>query len=278
MKINSEKYLKTGVFTTAYYESGTGDETIILIHGGGAGADSYGNWRASFDLFATSANVIAMDMVGFGKSDCPDPAEFSYTQQARNEQAIAFIEALAKGPVHIIGNSMGGATALGVVMKRPDLVKSMVLMGSAGLNHKVNPALQNVIHYDFTVEGMRKIIKALGNANFKIPEDLIFYRHALSNQPATKKAYQSTMGWVRDQSGLHYEESEIAAIKTRTLVVNGKDDAAIPMREAFRFLELLEESTGYYLPHCGHWAMMEHPELFTRITLDFILLDKWNHN
>ncbi len=63
MKINSEKYLKTGVFTTAYYESGTGDETIILIHGGGAGADSYGNWRASFDLFATSANVIAMDMV-----------------------------------------------------------------------------------------------------------------------------------------------------------------------------------------------------------------------
>lgn len=278
MKVNSEKYLKTGVFTTAYYESGTGDETIILIHGGGAGADSYGNWRASFDLFATSANVIAMDMVGFGKSDCPDPAEFSYTQQARNEQTIAFIEALAKGPVHIIGNSMGGATALGVAMKRPDLVKSMVLMGSAGLNHKVNSALQNVIHYDFTVEGMRKIIKALGNANFKIPEDLIFYRHALSNQPATKKAYQSTMGWVRDQSGLHYEESEIAAIKTRTLVVNGKDDAAIPMQEAFRFLELLEESTGYFLPHCGHWAMMEHPELFTRIALDFILLDKWNHN
>lgn len=274
MEINSQKYLQTGTFKTAYYEGGSGDETIILIHGGGAGADSYGNWRTSFDLFTAHAHTIAIDMVGFGKSDCPDPSEFSYTQEARNDQAINFIESLGKGSVHIIGNSMGGATALGVAMKRPDLVKSILLMGSAGLNRTVNPALQQVVNYDFTLEGMRQIIKALGNPDLKMPEDLILYRYALSNEPAVKKAYQSIMGWVRDQGGLHYKESEISAIRTRTLVVNGKDDHAIPMQESFRFLELIKNSTGYFLPHCGHWAMMEYPEIFSRLALDFILLDQ----
>ncbi|MCU4347718.1 alpha/beta hydrolase [Acinetobacter lactucae] len=273
MEINSQKYIQTGTFKTAYYQGGSGLETVLLIHGGGAGADSYGNWRTSFDLFTKRAHIVAMDMVGFGKSDCPDPEEFSYTQEARNEQAIAFIEGLGKGPVHIIGNSMGGATALGVARLRPDLVKSIILMGSAGLNHSVNPALKQVVHYDFTVDGMRGIIKALGNPDLKMPEDLILYRHALSNEPAVKKAYQATMGWVAAQGGLHYEESQISVVKTRALVVQGKEDQAIPMAEGFRFLELLENSSGYFIPHCGHWAMMEYPELFSRIALDFVLLD-----
>lgn len=271
---NSEKYLQTGNFKTAYYECGEGDETIILIHGGGAGADSYGNWNSSFPHFSKRAHIIGMDLVGFGKSDCPDPSEFEYTQEARNEQTIAFIEALGKGPVHIVGNSMGGATALGVAMKRPDLLKSIVLMGSAGLNRKVNAALKNIVHYDFTVEGMRNIIKGFGNPNFHMPEELILYRHERSNLPHIKKSYQAIMGWVRDQQGLHYKEEDIAKVKTRALVVNGKDDTAIPMQEGFRLLELLENSTGAFLPHCGHWAMMEYPELFSRLALDFILLDK----
>jgi pimeloyl-ACP methyl ester carboxylesterase len=83
------------------------------------------------------------------------------------------------------------------------------------------------------------------------------------------------MGWIKEQGGLHYEESEIAAVKTRTLVFAGKDDLVIPMREAFRFLELMENSRGYFLPNCCHWPMIEYPELFVNLTLDFLL--KKNH-
>lgn len=271
MQLNSQKYVQTGEFKTAYYEGGQGNETVLLIHGGGAGADAYGNWRTCFPIFSEETKVFAIDMVGFGNSDAPNADQFEYTQQARIKQVIDFIEAMNLQSLNIVGNSMGGATGLGVAMQRPELIKSLTLMGSAGLNRQVNTALGKVVNYDFTLDGMRKIVEALGNPDMNMPEDLISYRHQLSNKPDVKQAYQATMGWIKSQGGLHYTDEEIAAVKNRTLVFNGKDDKVIPMQEGFHFLELLENSTGYFLPHCGHWAMMEYPELFSKVTLDFIL-------
>lgn len=273
MKLHEHKQVQTGPFKTGYYEGGSG-ETVVLIHGGGAGADSYGNWKNCFSLFAERARVLAMDMVGFGVSDAPAPAGFDYTQQARTEQAIAFIEAVGQGPVHLVGNSMGGCTGLGVAMARPDLVRSLVLMGSAGLNHELNAALAPVVNYDFTLEGMRRIVGVLANPAMEMSEELLRYRYELSMQPDKKDAYRATMGWVKAQGGLHYEERQIAAVKSRTLVFAGKDDLVIPLKENVRFLELLENSTGYFIPHCRHWAMMEYPEVFSRVTLDFMLLER----
>ncbi|WP_454916221.1 alpha/beta fold hydrolase [Xanthobacter sediminis] len=262
------KFVKTGPFNTHYFEAGTG-EHVLLIHGGGAGADSWGNWKICFPMFAERMHVIAMDMVGFGRSDAPDPSTFAYTQEARNDQAIAFIEALGCGPLHIVGNSMGGATALGVAMKRPDLVRSIVLMGSGGLNRELNTALAPVVNYDYTLDGMRKIVAVLANSSLQMSEELLRYRYELSIQEERKAAYLATMGWVKQNGGLHYDEKDIAAVKTRCLVFAGKDDLVIPMKENVRFLELLEESTGYFIPHCRHWAMMEYPELFTNVVITY---------
>ncbi|ACK50424.1 alpha/beta hydrolase fold protein [Methylocella silvestris BL2] len=269
LRMYESKFIKTGAFTTHYFEAGSGDP-VLLIHGGGAGADSWGNWAVCFPMFAERMRVIAMDMVGFGRSDAPDPSLFSYTQDARNDQAIAFIEALGCESIHIVGNSMGGATALGVAMKRPDLVRSIVLMGSGGLNHELSAALAPVVNYDDTFEGMRKIVAVLANPDLEMPEELLRYRYELSIDPARKAAYKATMGWVKQRGGLHYEEREVAAVKTRCLVFAGKDDLVIPMKENVRFLELLENSTGYFLPHCRHWAMMEYPEIFTNVVIYFL--------
>ena len=269
MKESSRQFVKTGTFNTSYFEAGHG-APVLLIHGGGAGADSFGNWKVCFPLFANRMHTYAMDMVGFGQSDAPDPAQFSYTQEARNDQAIAFIEAIGCGPIDIVGNSMGGATALGVAMKRPDLVKSIVLMGSGGLNTSMNAALEPVIHYDYTLDGMRKIVAVLANPKLEMSEELLQYRYQLSIDKGRMASYRATMQWVRDNGGLRYEESAIAAVKTRCLVFAGKDDLVVPLKENVRFLELLENSTGYFLPHCRHWAMMEYPELFAKVVMDFL--------
>lgn len=264
-----KNFVETNGFKTHYLSAGSG-EPLILIHGGGAGADSYGNWRECIPLFAEHMAVYAPDMVGFGHSDCPDPASFTYDADARIDQMIAFIETLNLGPCHIVGNSMGGATALGVGMKRPDLVKNLVLMGSAGLNREVNAALKPVLNYDFTLEGMRRVIEALANPHYIPSEEQLRYRYELSVKPEVKRSYSAIMAWVKEQGGLHFPEEDIAKVKNRTLVFNGKDDLVIPMREAYRFLELLDNSHGYFLPNCRHWAMIEYPQVFTRVTLEFL--------
>lgn len=269
----ADKFATTGNFRTHYIEAGSG-EPLLLIHGGGAGADARGNWRGSMKLFADAGfHAIAYDMVGFGLSDAPDPERFTYSQNARIEQLIALIEALQFKRVSIVGNSMGGATALGVAMRRPELLKKLVLMGSAGLSHDTgapHTALSAIMNYDFTVAGMERVVEALTHPGFPRSPELIAHRYALSINPAVRKAYQAIMAWVKQNGGLFYPDSDIAAVKVETLVVNGKDDRVVPITAGYRFLELLENSSGYFIPHCGHWAMIEHPQLFAEIATQFL--------
>src|SRR3546814_8637997 len=59
-------------------------------------------------------------MLGFGDTAKPN-GDFVYSQRARTNHLIAALDALDLGPAVLVGNSMGGATAIGVAVDRPDL-------------------------------------------------------------------------------------------------------------------------------------------------------------
>ena len=263
------RFVNVGGIETHYLDVGTGPP-VILIHGGGAGADAIGNWYSCIPRLAEDFRVIVLDMVGFGRTGKPDPADFTYSQDARNDHLIGFIEALDIAGTSVIGNSMGGATATGACVKRPGLIGRLVLMGSAGLSRQTRPALRPLANYDFTREGMVEIVRLLAHESFVIDEDLIDYRHRLSVEPDTRAGYSATMAWIKEQGGLYYEEDFIRQVGVPTLVVGGKNDLVVPLELAFRFLELIDNSWGYFLPNCGHWAMLEHPDDFAAQTARFL--------
>ena len=254
---------------THYYKAGAG-EALILLHGGGAGADSFGNWRGCLTRFAEHYHVYAVDMIGFGCTDKPDPEHYSYTQQARNQHIIAVIETLGLASVNLIGNSMGGCTSMGVAIERPDLVNKLVLMGSAGVRAPITDELKSIMNYDYTTDGMVRIVRGLTNPEFRFDEELVNYRHSLSIQDDTRQAYNAVMGWIREQGGLYYEEDYIARVTQETLVVNGKLDKVVPLSSAYKLLELINNSWGYIIPGCGHWAMIEKPAQFIAASLSFL--------
>jgi pimeloyl-ACP methyl ester carboxylesterase len=265
------RFLDVDDINTHYLATG-GGSPLVLVHGGGPGADARGNWQDCIPLFADNFEVFAVDMVGFGKTDKPDPDEYAYTKESRSRHLAAFIEALDKGPVSIIGNSMGGAAALGVSMERPELIRRLVLMGSAGIavNNPDPAPMKALAAYDYTLDGMRRMMRVLAGPDYEVDENLASYRHELSLDPATKSAMTAIITDAR-QGGLTYEDDAIRQIKTPTLVVGGKEDQiAIPARN-YRFLELLDNSWGFILPHCGHWVMMERPREFAAVTKDFLL-------
>lgn len=264
-----KKFIDAGGINTCYIEAGSGDP-LILIHGGGAGANSYGNWYGCMELFAKNFRVIAIDMLGFGLTDSPDPASFEYTHKTRYDHVAAFIRAMGFDKVTLVGNSMGGATSLGVAVEYPQLVDKLVLMGAAGVRTPITEALTPVLGYDYTKEGMIKLIDVLTNDDFEITQEMIDYRHANSVDPGNKVSYAATMGWVKEQGGLFYEEDFISRVTQNTLVVNGKNDLVVPLSCAYRFLELIDNSWGYIVPHCGHWTMIEHPVDFTEAVINFI--------
>lgn len=267
--VAQSKFVDAAGVRTHYYESGTG-EALLLLHGGGAGADAYGNWRMCLDTFASEFNVFAIDMLGFGYTDKPDPSAYTYSQSGRNEHIIAVIEALGLESVNLVGNSMGGGTSMGVAIERPDLVSRLVLMGSAGVRHPINEEILSILNYDYTQDGMRRIVKGLTNPNFEVDEEMISYRHALSIRDDTRIAYDAIMGWIRDNGGLWYEDDYMHRVSQRTLVVNGKLDRVAPVTCAYRLLELIADSWGYIIPDCGHWAMIERPREFTSAVMHFL--------
>jgi pimeloyl-ACP methyl ester carboxylesterase len=261
----ASRFITAAGLKTHYVERGAGP-TLVLVHGGGAGADAWGNWRGCIAPYAECFRVIAVDMPGFGRTAKPAPETYEYSQANRNVHLVAFIEALGAGPVNLIGNSMGGATSLGVAMARPDLVRKLVLMGSAGLDI-ANPDPEfrkSLTGYDFTLEGMRKVMATLTGPGYSIDEDLLRYRYELT-LPVDARA---AIGGLRG-APLTYERGEIAKVKTPTLVVGGKEDKIAVLARTYGFLELLENSWGFVLPHCGHWAMMEAPSEFVAVTSAF---------
>jgi 2-hydroxy-6-oxo-6-(2'-aminophenyl)hexa-2,4-dienoate hydrolase len=265
-------FVEVGAIRTHYVAAGDpAAPALVLLHGGGAGADSVGNWRQAMPLLARDFRVLAMDLVGFGQTGKPDPAKYAYSQQDRNAHLAEFLLALDLAPAILVGNSMGGATALGVAMERPQLVRALVLMGSAGLNARISESLKPIVYYDFTRAGMERLVAALTAPGFKADDELVRRRYELSVEPDTRRAYQATMEWIHAQGGLFYPEDALRTVSAPTLVVNGKEDQVVPLANAFRLLELLRNSWGYILPHCGHWAMIEAPEDFAGATRSFVL-------
>lgn len=257
---------------THYVEAGARNAPpLVLLHGGGAGADSIGNWRYALPLLACDFRVIALDLVGFGRTDKPDPAGYAYSQHERNAHLAEFLTALGLSPAILVGNSMGGATALGVAMEQPELVRALVLMGSAGLNSEISESLKPIVHYDFTPAGMHRLVAALTGPAFRPDDELVLRRYELSIEPGARRAYEAIMEWIRAQGGLFYPEDALRSVTASTLVINGKEDRVVPLDKAFRMLELLPNAWGYIVPHCGHWAMIEAPEDFAAATRSFVL-------
>src|SRR3546814_9651250 len=106
----------------------------------------------------------------------------------------------------VVGDSMGGATASGVAVDRPDLVRRLVLMGSAGLVSRIDPALAPILNYDFTREGMVRLVEALTHDGFEIRDEMIDYRMKYAVRDDVRAAYSATMEWVMSSGGLAWDE------------------------------------------------------------------------
>ena len=268
------RFLDAGGIRTHYIEQGSG-QPLVLIHGGGAGADGRSNYSDCLALYAERGyRAIAFDMLGFGGTDKPDPGNFEYTQSARTRHAIAFIEALDLGPVCLIGNSMGGTTSAGVAIERPDLLQSLVLMGAA-VNMTAQDIADNrdnlgaVLAYDGSREGMRKIITHL-TYDYEPTDAVIDYRYQASIRPDQQATYKATMAWV-GKNGLHHSDADLAGLQVPVLVVAGKNDVMVPVEYGLEALRTIPQAFGYVVPNCGHWVMIEYPELFVEATDSFFL-------
>jgi pimeloyl-ACP methyl ester carboxylesterase len=102
-------------------------EPALFVHGLGGNAT---NWTDLMALLRDQVDGVAVDLPGFGWSPPPRDGDYGLARSAESLAGLA--EARFDGrPVHLFGNSMGGAIAVQLAARRPDLVRTLTLVSPA---------------------------------------------------------------------------------------------------------------------------------------------------
>jgi pyruvate dehydrogenase E2 component (dihydrolipoamide acetyltransferase) len=227
-----------------YAKRGSGDETIILIHGFGGDLD---NWLFNIDALAESATVYALDLPGHGQSvkaiADPSLAVLAMT-------VVSFMNAMDIKSAHLVGHSLGGAIAMEIAREAKDRVKSLTLISSAGLGPDINIDYIN----GFITASSRRDLKPVVEQLFANPslvtrqliDDLLKYKRLDGVDQALRSLAASVFPEGRQQAKLG--TSGIPA-----LVVWGKEDRIIPSSHAAAATGAKTEVIGA----AGHMVQME---------------------
>ncbi|MGO7133564.1 alpha/beta fold hydrolase [Rhizobium leguminosarum] len=133
-KVQSKFTVADG-YQTHYLESGSArNPPLVLVHGGnfqvGLGTD---RWFPNMVPLGRKFHVFAADELGCGQTDAPRAIDDIGDVRVRADHVIAFIDALGLGPVNLVGQSQASWIVAYIALRRPDLVRDMVLVDTASL-------------------------------------------------------------------------------------------------------------------------------------------------
>jgi pimeloyl-ACP methyl ester carboxylesterase len=284
--------LTLGVRTPAPLpEPGPGEaaprESALYVHGLGG---SSRNWSALMPLLADRLDGEALDLPGFGEAPPPDDGSYSVAAQAR--AVIRYLDATGRGPVHLVGNSMGGAAATRVAAARPDLVRTLTLISPALPELRPQPtavptallALPGVgrlffrLTRDWTPEQRTRAVLGLcyGDLRNVTPDgfrDAVEeYTRRLELPYFREVMERSTRGLVNAYTlgGQHNLWRQAERVLAPTLLVYGGRDQLVSYRMARRAAAAFRGARLMTLPEAGHVAMMEYPRTVARAIRELI--------
>ncbi len=257
-----------------YKEAGTGEETVIMLHGGGPGAAGWSNFSRNIDAFSKKYRTILLDCPGFNKSDA------TVTDLARdvlNARAIkGLMDELNIEKAHLIGNSMGGASALSFSLEFPERLDKMVLMGAGGGGQSMfSPMplegikLLVALYQNPSLEALKRMINVFVYDPSGMSDELIQGRFEnMMRKPEHLENFMKSFA----QSNLIVTDftPHLQDVKAETFIVWGRDDRFCPLDHGLKFLWGIPNADLHILSKCGHWAQWEHAEKFNALTLEFL--------
>ncbi|MBQ0885140.1 alpha/beta hydrolase [Streptomyces sp. RM72] len=259
----------------------------LYVHGLGGSSQ---NWSALMPLLDGVVRSEAVDLPGFGDSPPPDDGDYSITGHAR--AVVRYLDASGRGPVHLFGNSLGGAVVTRVAAVRPDLVRTLTLVSPALPEIRVQRtalptgllALPGVVRLfnrltrEWTAEQRVRGVTALcyGDPG-RVSEE--GFRNAVEEMERRLRLpyfwdamARSARGIVNAYTlgGQHALWRQAERVLAPTLLVYGGRDQLVGYRMAQRAARAFRDSRLVTLPDAGHVAMMEYPETVATAFREFL--------
>jgi len=253
----SSKQITVGDLSIHYYEGGPRDaETLLLVHGFGADKD---NWLRFARYFTERYHVIALDLPGFGDSSRPHA---SYDVGTQAERIAAFVTALDAGPLHLVGNSMGGHISALYAARYPQQIRSLGLFDTSGIQAPRKSEFMALLED--------------GAANpllVRSPEDFErLLRFVFVEPPALPRTVKQYLAERAMANNAHYQavfeqlvtryiplEPELGKITAPTLLLWGDQDRVLDVSSIEVMRPLLQHPSVVIMQACGHAPMIERP-------------------
>ena len=112
------------------WHENTPTEILVFLHGFGGGSSAY-EWSKVYPAFAADYQVMAPDLIGWGRSDHPDR---SYKAEDYINTIIEFMEQTCSVPTTVIASSLTAAFTIRAAIDRPELFKSLIVTTASGLS------------------------------------------------------------------------------------------------------------------------------------------------
>ena len=258
-----------------YNDAGSGDEVVVLIHGSGPGASGWSNFHRNVEpLVSAGYRVILMDCPGWSRSD---PIVSRGSRSDLNATALkGLLDVLGIEQAHLVGNSMGGHSAVAFALAHPSRVDKLVLMGggTGGVSSFAPMPTEGIklvqsVYRNPTVENLKALMGAFVYDASTLDDALLQSRlTSLQAQPEHLANFlESARLNPKQFPDVGPRLGEIAA---QTLVIWGRDDRFVPMDTGLRLVAGLERADLHIFSRCGHWAQWEHAEKFNRQVIEFL--------
>jgi pimeloyl-ACP methyl ester carboxylesterase len=220
-------------------------------------------------FFRDRYRVVRYDHRGQGRSAKPKVPSIDI--ETLYGDAVALIEKLGLAPCHFVGLSMGGFVALRLAARRPDLLRSCILIGTSA-DPETNAASYRRLNLVARYVGVRPVIDRVmptmfGRTFMTDPKRAAERAEWRTRLASLDRSIWRAVDGVIEREGVH---NELTAIAVPTLVLVGEEDVATTPEMAHRIHLAIPNSRFVQLPEAGHTSTVESPERVNVAMAEFL--------
>jgi 4,5:9,10-diseco-3-hydroxy-5,9,17-trioxoandrosta-1(10),2-diene-4-oate hydrolase len=263
------QYVDIGDGLSIHYQDAGRGEPVVFFHGSGPGASGYSNFKRNYPHLAERGfRTLVPDTLGFGYSSKPEGVDFGLDFVAG--AMVRFLDKLGLDKVTLVGNSHGGAMAIKIALDHPERVSRLVLMAPGGLEEReVYMKMEGIrtmmkvflAPEGITRDGMRTVFGHQLYDVSQLTEEILDERCAIA--PLQPKRVLTSLA-------VPHLTPRLEELTCPVLGFWGVNDKFCPVSGAQAIATKVPKARVITLSHCGHWVMVEYPDLFNRMTLDFL--------
>ncbi|PFA24803.1 alpha/beta hydrolase [Bacillus cereus] len=240
-----EKMVEIDGQTIYFKQIGEGKPPLLMLHGFGGSSDGF---RDIYPELAKDHTIIAVDIVGFGRSSKPVDFQYSFPKQANLYYQL--MKKLGYDQFALLGHSMGGEISLNVTYLYPEAVTQLILADSTGIE-------------SFQQKGdIQKPKLSVDINNVSTITD--YNKNEVKNSRDDKEHYRE-LTKMRE----HRIEMDADAIQVPTLIIWGRNDKSVPWKNGETYHQLFKNSTFHIIEKGYHAPFRQEPEEFMGYVQDF---------